>query len=368
MTGKEERVARLRKIMEDGKVDAFWVASPENIYYLSGFIGGMDGKLLITPKKKILITDPRYEIQAKQESPDYERVIVTREKLMSVWQKELLAKVKRLGYEENTVTKNDYDALNKVLRGLGSRASGMASRLEWFRTVMDGRELALMKKSALIAHESFNAIKSMIGPGVRERDIASALENEFRRREASERSFPSLIASGPNGAKPHHMAGDKRLKKGELVVCDFGAKYKWYNSDQTNTVAIGKISGKLGKIYYHVRDAYFEAISKARCGDTESRIDAYARDYLQKQGFGEYFTHSLGHGLGLGNYDRDTFHLKPILGPGRNHPITENMVMTIEPGIYIEGVGGVRIEAVCVMTRRGLKTVIDYGDRQLETF
>jgi len=363
------RITRLRKIMGDSKLDSVMISDPANIFYLSGFTSGDDGKLLITDTEQLLFTDSRYEIQAKEECHGFDLLITTPKNSMKGLFRDILKKLKlkTMGFEGSNMSFQQVQNLRAFKHGLGSKLVNISPELEWFRSVKEDEELKIMKEASAIARESFITIKHLIKAGAIEQRIATELEYEFKKRGASGISFPTIIASGPNGAKAHHNAGSRIMKKGDMVICDFGCKYKKYSSDETYTVSIGQPDKKLVEVYNIVRDAHMEAVSEAGCDMSASDIDSFARDYIKKYGYDKYFTHSTGHSLGLGSYENGTFHEQPFIGPyDKLHLIEKNMVITIEPGIYIEGLGGVRIEAEYVMTKNGLEQMIDYGDRGLD--
>jgi len=364
-----DRITRLRKIMEDLKLDSVMISDPANIFYLSGFTSGDDGKLLITGTEQLLFTDSRYEIQAKEECHGFDLLISNMKNSMKDQFRDVLKKfkLKIMGFEGSNMSFQQVQNLRTFKRGLGGKLVNISPKLEWFRSIKEDEELKIMKVASAIARESFITIKHLIKAGTTEQNIATELEYEFKKRGASGISFPTIIASGPNGAKAHHSAGSRIMKTGDMVICDFGCKYERYSSDETYTVSIGQPDSKMAEIYNIVKDAHMEAVSGAGCDMSASDIDSFARDYIKECGYGEYFTHSTGHSLGLGSHENGTFHEQPVIGPrDKLHLVEKNMVITIEPGIYIEGLGGVRIEAEYVMTKNGLEQMIDYGDRGLD--
>jgi Xaa-Pro aminopeptidase len=364
-----DRITRLRKIMEESELDSVIISDPANIFYLSGFTSGDDGKLIITDTEQFLFTDPRYEIQAKEECCGFDLLIDSMDNPMKEQFKDILkkCKLKAMGFEGSDMSFQQVQTLRTFKHGLNCKLVNISPGLEWFRSIKDDEELKIMKVAATIGRESFIIIRHLIKAGAIEQNLAAELEYEFRKKGASGVSFPTIIAAGPNSAKAHYSAGSRILKKGDMVVCDFGCKYEKYSSDETNTVSIGKPSEAVAEIYEIVRDAHMEAVSKTKCGMTSPEIDNFARDHIKKCGYDKYFNHSTGHSLGLGTYENGTFHEKPSIGPREDKtPIVENMVITVEPGIYIESFGGVRIEAEYVMTNNGLEQMIDYGDRGLD--
>ena len=367
---KADRITKLRKIMEESKLDSVMISDPANIFYLSGFTSGDDGKLLITDIEQFLFTDPRYEIQAKEECRGFDLLIASIDNPMKGQFRDILKKykLKAVGFEGSDMSFQQVQTLRTFKHGFSCKLVNISPELEWFRSIKDDEELKIMKVAATIGRESFITIRHLIKAGAIEQSLAAELEYEFRKRGASGISFPTIIASGPNSAKAHYSAGSRILKKGDMVICDFGCKYRKYSSDETNSVSIGRPNTEMAKIYEIVRDAHMEVISGTKCGMVGSEIDNFARDYIKKCGYDKYFIHSTGHSLGLGSHENDTFHERPVVGPDKKDktPIIENMVITVEPGIYVEGLGGVRIEAEYVMTNNGLESMIDYGDRGLD--
>jgi len=364
-TNRLDRITRLRKIMEESKLDSIMISDPANIFYLSGFTSGNDGKLLITDTEQFLFTDPRYNVQAKKECQGFDLLITMSMKKQF---RDILRKfgLKSMGFEGSDISFQQVQTLRRFKLGTSCKLINISPKLEWFRSIKEEEELKMMKIASSIARESFITIRHLIKAGTVEQNLAAELEYEFRKRGASGVSFPTIIASGPNAAKAHYIAGSRILKTGDIVVCDFGCKYKKYSSDETYTVSIGSPNKEMIKIYEIVREAHMEAASRARCGMLASEIDNFARSHIEKYAYGKYFIHSTGHSLGLGSYENGTFHERPFVGPNDNYPIIENMVITIEPGIYIEGLGGVRIESEYIMTGNGLEQMIDYGDRGLD--
>jgi len=362
------RIKRLREIIEAARVDVAYISDPANIFYLSGFTSGYDAKLLISSSEQILLTDSRYDLQAEEESSNFELAVARHESLSKLL-KALLErfKMKKIGFEGADLRFQDVQIIRNLKRGLGCKLQDISPKLEQFRAVKDKEELYTMKIAATIAHESFKAIKPLIKVGAIEQDIATELEYEFRKRGASRPSFPSLVASGPNGAKIHYEAGTRAFREGDMILIDFGCRYQKYASDETNTIAIGSPDPELIKVYDIVRAAHWKTIREAKCNISGPEIDKIARDHIKQQGYGDHFGHSTGHGLGLGTAENGTFHEHPHASPTNSTiPVIEDMVITVEPGIYLPGKGGVRIEGVCVMTKDGLEPIIDCGNRRLE--
>lgn len=353
------RLKRLRQAISETGAEAILVSDPENILYLSGFSGGDDGQLFITESDQYIITDGRYETQAAEECPDFK--LMLRSSVCSGLEilKNLVIRhnVRLLAFEGGRISADYWLVFDEALP---CSLVSMSGKLALFRSEKSEEEIVILRQAAMIANESFAAIKPLIRPGVTEIFLAAVLEYEFKKRGAEGTSFATIVASGDRGAFPHHRPGDREIKSGELVTFDFGCRYQGYCSDETSTVALGCPPDKLIDAYFAVREAQRQAISEARCGLTGAAIDALAYNHIMGRGYGDFIKHGLGHGVGL------AIHELPFMGPGCNTPVTENMVVTIEPGIYIPGLGGVRLENMCVMTKTGLTPIIDYGSRKLE--
>jgi Xaa-Pro aminopeptidase len=217
------------------------------------------------------------------------------------------------------------------------------------RMAKDDEELALLQKSAELASSSFLSILEDIRPGALERDIALALEFAMKRAGAEEKSFDFIVVSGPRGALPHGKAGDRAVGSGELVTIDFGAVCQGYHSDETVTVAVGAPDSRQKEIYGIVKDAHDRAMDAVRPGISLKELDAKARGYIEGKGYGKFFGHGLGHGVGL------EVHERPVVSFKSEGVVTEGMVFTIEPGIYIPDWGGVRIEDTVIVTSDGCR-------------
>jgi Xaa-Pro aminopeptidase len=223
----------------------------------------------------------------------------------------------------------------------------LTQRWETLRSTKEPAELAHLKHAATLNRQAFDAVVPLIRPGITERDIALELEFTLKRKGGEVAAFDFIVASGVRGALPHGVASDKVLCAGELVTIDFGTRYQGYYSDETVTVAIGEVGGKLRQIFDIVLEAHDSAIAAARSGMRACDLDAVARDFIASRGYGDYFGHGLGHGVGL------EVHEFPPLTAKNQANLAAGMVVTIEPGIYLPGVGGVRIEDTIVITETG---------------
>jgi Xaa-Pro aminopeptidase len=338
-----ERISSARDYLDQSDVEALIFLGLPNIRYLSGFTGS-DGMLVLTREKVWLLTDSRYTTQASQETAGLE---IVEYKVKKDGLAALLASVsiKKVGFEAEHATFSFFQALCEALSGVDLLPIGV--ELDDLRLMKDESELLLLEKCAAIASKALLGIMEMIRPGVREREIALELEFSMKRGGADEKAFDFIVASGPRGAFPHGKASDKPLERGELVTIDFGAVLCGYHSDETVTFAVGNTDGKQQEIYSIVKDARDMALEALKPGTSLKELDGVARGFIAEKGYSDYFVHGLGHGVGL------EVHERPVLSPRSEQKAVEGMVFTIEPGIYIPGWGGVRIEDTVVVTRDG---------------
>lgn len=339
------RIARLRSEIEDLEVDGFLVSAPANRRYLSGFTGSA-GYLLITESDAVLATDFRYVEQAEAESPSYK---VHRTRGGTAWLPDMLAElgVGALAIEADHMTVASHSAMISVLDESENAADVFIEEttgvIEGVRAVKDAPELVLIQKAVEIADRALATVASGIEPGITEAGIAWELELEMRRLGAEGPAFDIIVGAGPNGALPHHRADDSILRQGDPVVIDMGANYEGYNSDLTRTFYVGNPDDEFLSIYSIVLQAQETAIREVRPGMTGQDVDKIARTVIEDAGYGDEFGHGLGHGLGLAVHER------PMVVPTSEDVIENGMIFTIEPGIYISGWGGVRIEDIVVM-------------------
>jgi len=343
-----QRLNQVRKIMEDEGLDGFLVTSRQNTFYFTNFTGSTS-KCLVTGEKAYLIVDFRYTIQAREqvfpgiEVIEYEKS--ADDTLIAICMND---KIHSLGIEGDDITFSGYKGLQESLTGVGSFRD-LQKKLNDVRMVKDEGEVAIIQKAVDIADKVFEYILPFLKPGVKETDIACEMEYKMKKLGAQGTSFETIVASGPRSALPHGVAGMRELKAGDAVVMDFGAICEGYCSDITRTVFIGKPSEDLLNIYNIVLKAQLEAIDKAAAGITGRELDNAARSIIYSAGYDKCFGHGLGHGVGV------EIHEKPTVSPKSDDILKSGMVFTIEPGIYIEGLGGVRIEDTVLLTDDGLK-------------
>jgi len=339
------RISSVQGYLERFNVEAVIFLGLPNIRYLAGFTGS-DGALVVGRDKAWFLTDSRYTAQASREVAATE-IIEYRIKVGGIATLLKRESIGRAGFEAEQTTV-------AFLKTLAEAASDMelipiGAELDDLRIRKDPDELKLLADSAGIASKALLGILDSIRPGVVEREIALALEFAMRKTGADDKSFDFIVASGPRGAMPHGKASDKVIEEGELVTVDFGAVYNGYHSDETVTVAVGSADTRQREIYGIVKSAHDMAMEAVKPGVSLKSLDDIARGYIADKGYGDYFGHGLGHGVGL------EVHEKPVVSFRSDKSAEEGMVFTIEPGIYIPGWGGVRIEDTVVVTGYGCR-------------
>ncbi|MBU8879346.1 Xaa-Pro peptidase family protein [Bacillus sp. FJAT-29790] len=336
-----EKLQKLRASFEKLNIDGILITSSFNRRYMTNFTGSA-GVVLISGEKAQFITDFRYVEQASTQCVGYEIVkhagVIPEE--VAVQAKKL--GIKKLGFEQDHLTFSAYKAYEKAV---GSKLVPVSGELEKLRLIKTEAEIKILKEAADIADAAFKYILDFIRPGLTELDVSNELEFFMRKAGAASSSFDIIVASGCRGALPHGVASDKVIEKGDFVTLDFGAYYKGYVSDITRTIAIGEPEDKLKEIYDVVLQAQLRCMEGIKPGMSGKEADALTRDYITEKGYGEYFGHSTGHGIGLEVHEGPALSVKSeiILEPG--------MVVTVEPGIYIPGLGGVRIEDDTLITK-----------------
>lgn len=337
------KITKLQASLKEQNVDAILITNPYNRRYISGFTGS-SGVAIVSQTKSVFITDFRYTEQAAEQAKGFEIVEHKRGIELEVNNQCKELGIKMIGFEKNDVTFAGYERYQKALDVELVPVSDMIENIRMFKTE---DELVIMKQAAKIADNAFLHIQSYIKPGVREIEISNELEFFMRREGATSSSFDIIVASGLRSALPHGVASEKTIQSGELVTMDYGALYNGYCSDITRTVAVGNVSDKLRTIYDTVLEAQLRGVKGIKPGMTGKEADALTRDYITEQGFGEYFGHSTGHGLGM------EVHESPGVSSGTETVLEPGMVVTVEPGIYIPNVGGCRIEDDIVITESG---------------
>jgi Xaa-Pro aminopeptidase len=344
LTAQELRRQKLAAVFPERKVDALLVSFGPNLRYLSGFTGS-NGNLLTLPGKSILFTDPRYQTQAPRETTCQVKIakgpivvdIVTAIKRL---------RLKRIGYEPALMTCGSFEALKSRLP-LGASLEPIEGVVEALRMVKSPAEIDRIRSSVETNSRAFEQAVGRVRPGMKEQDLAAELEYRMRRLGAEKPSFETIVAGGLRSALPHAQPTAAPLKSGELVVVDMGAIQDGYCSDMTRMLFLGAPSAKVKRTYRAVLEAQLAAIDAVRAGARTARVDAAARDVLKAYGLDRAFIHSTGHGLGL------EIHEPPRIGKKDKTRLLAGMAITIEPGVYLEDFGGIRIEDTVVVTNNG---------------
>ncbi|OIQ07735.1 aminopeptidase YpdF [Moorella thermoacetica] len=346
------RLTRLRELMEREGITALWVHQDENRRYLSGFTGD-SGTLLITPTAQYLLTDGRFTEQAREEAPDFQIIDLGPHPWEQLGQTLAAAGVEKLFFEAEHLTYATYEEFLEKARDWPRPVSlapvkGLVARL---RQVKDAEEIAVLEKAIAIADAGYNHLLSILRPGLTERDIALELEYFMGKQGSRGPSFTTIIASGPRSALPHGVASDRVLQPGDMIVMDFGAVYGGYHSDLTRTVALAPVTAEWRRLYDIVLAAQQQAIAALRPGIQGREADAVAREAIVAAGYGDYFSHGLGHGVGL------AIHEDPTLSSRSEVKLAPGMVVTVEPGVYLPGRGGIRIEDVVLIQEGGARVL-----------
>lgn len=333
----------LRKSLQEQEIDGLLITSPYNRRYVSNFTGS-SGALLITDEDALLITDFRYIDQATTQASSFTIIQHEKQLLLEVTKQINQLNIKKLGFEAEHMSYDEYEQLKNDVNAMLHPTRGLIEKL---RQIKSEKEIETIRVAAKIADEAFEHVLQYIKPGVSELDIATELEYIIRKKGATSSSFDTIVASGVRSSLPHGVASEKKIAEGELVTLDFGALYKGYCSDITRTVAVGNIRDELRKIYDIVLEAQKRGVLGIKPGITAQEADALTRNYITEKGYGQYFGHSTGHGIGL------EVHEGPALSPRSDEVLEENMIVTVEPGIYLPNVGGCRIEDDIVLTTNG---------------
>ncbi len=350
----EARLTPLRQSPAQKKFDAFLITNPVSRRYLSGF-DGTSGALLIGGEEAFLLTDFRYTEQAAAQAPQF----AVRNRLDDLHKSlaELIEEAgwSRIGFESKHI---DYATYREMKEKLPAKLIACKDVVEKQRMIKSPAELDILRRGAELLDRGFNYICDTIRPGMSEAELALDLEFYLRREGAQGASFRYIVASGKRGAMPHGVASDKILEEGDPVTIDFGAVYEGYATDMTRTICLGRADERLREIYAVVGRAQEKGVAAVCPGQRGSEVDAVARRIIEEAGYGEHFGHGLGHGIGLETHEL------PVLNKLSATVLKPGMVVTVEPGIYIPGWGGVRIEDMVVVTAGGVER-LTHSPRQL---
>jgi Xaa-Pro aminopeptidase len=353
-----ERRDRLRRDVAKARTDALLVTSFVNVTYLTGFTGD-DSFLLLRRDGEVIVSDPRYATQIQEECPGLDAHIRRPgvKMLQSIVKVLKQAKPSKLAIEADSMTVGLRDAIAKEMPKLPLvPTSGLVERL---RRIKDKQEIAAIREAVRQAEKAFAVLRATLRPDKTEKQVADELEMQLRLLGAKGSSFPSIVAVGARAALPHARPGPQQIGSGDMVLVDWGADGGLYKSDLTRVLVTGRISPKLERVYRVVLKAQQRAIDAIRPGLTGKQVDQVARDVITQAGYGRYFGHGLGHGIGL------EVHEGPRLAAISTTVLKPGMVVTVEPGIYLPGWGGVRIEDDVLVTRDGCE-VLTSVPKQLE--
>lgn len=339
-TDRQPRIERIQKLIEETGLDGCALKGMDNIFYLTGFRGS-EGTLLVTRGDIILIVDFRYITHAKEVTKNV-RIFELKQKQDALYELCRQYGISQLGFDGAHIPYNTYRSWADNLPGIS--LVPMNNTVEEIRKIKEPEEVGAITRTIAVATQAFTDILGLIGPGSTERQIAGELDHAMGRRGAQAPSFPTIVASGPRGALPHAEPSDRKLETGDTVIIDFGALVDGYCSDETVTVCLGDVPDKMKEIYTIVDDARKLGIAKARSGMAIRQLDDIVRGYIEEKGYGDFFRHGVGHGVGI------AVHEAPGINSVATGILEENMVVTIEPGIYLPNIGGVRLEDMVLIT------------------
>lgn len=338
--------------MFNNKIDAYVFMSEENRFYFTHFNTSF-GCVIVSPNEKIFITDFRYETAAREALPHFTIVITSYAALYE----NIVAVLKRLnakhvGYEENYITVGEFKAMKAALSDFTLKPAGAV--MESVRAVKTEEELELIRNAENITQKALAKVVPLIKAGITEREVSAEIMFEMIRCGAQSLAFDNIVAFGENSAKPHHQSGNKKLEKNDLILIDIGCKANGYCSDMTRTFTIGEPNPQLVSVHSIVAEAQNYALKNIKAGMTCHEADSLAREYLAANGYIKEFGHSLGHGVGI------NVHESPRVAQNCPQILEENMVISVEPGVYIEGLGGVRIEDLVIVKKDGVENLTPF--------
>jgi Xaa-Pro aminopeptidase len=340
------RVLKLREAMQRTNVEAVFITSPINRRYLTSFTGS-SGYVLVTMSAAYLLTDFRYMTQAPQQALGFTVVEHGTRVMDDILELLVSGKIERLGFEQDNVSFSAYSTYKKQLEP-DIELVPLKGLVEQLRIFKDEDEMKIMQRAADLADETFNYILGVVKPGMTEREVDLAMEFYMRSHGATSSSFDTIVASGERSSMPHGIASERVIQDNEFITFDFGALLQGYCSDLTRTIALGNPKPILKEVYDIVLEAQLHTLAHIKSGMTGREADALARDIITKYGYGDQFGHSTGHGLGM------EVHESPRLSKLSDDILQPGMVVTVEPGIYLPGIGGVRIEDDILITETGI--------------
>ena len=339
----QQRQEKLKSVLADHGLDGMLITNLTNIRYISGFTGSA-ASCLITPDSQYFITDGRYIEQSKAQVKGFKRFIDMDSHLSIIRKNNLNPNGLKIAFEGDHVTFSLYEDMTSIFPETTWEHTGMI--LEDLAAVKDELELDAIRTAVEVTDRVYEETLPMVRPGYTEKQVANSMVAKYREYAEGE-AYSPIVATGPNGALPHAIPTDREFKKGDFIVIDAAAKYAGYHADMTRTPVVGEATGKHHEIYGIVKEAQQRGCDAAKAGVPCKVVDAATREYIKEMGYGEYYTHGTGHGLGL------EIHTSPRFSPQSEAVLNVNNVMTIEPGIYLAGWGGVRIEDDVIIKEDG---------------
>lgn len=343
-----EKLAKLRQQFSSLGIDGIVITNPQNRRYMTNFTGTA-GTVLISEKEAILIVDFRYVEQGHTQAENYHIVKQSNSAIESVASLVSEMGITKLGFEQNHMT---YEIFHNYQDDVKTELVPTSNVVENLRMIKNEREITLLREAGKIADAAFKHITNYIKPGLTELDVNHELEAYMRQQGATSSSFDTIVASGYRSAMPHGVASEKVIEKGDMVTLDFGALYKGYRSDMTRTVAVGEPAEELKNIYQIVLEALKLGSESVRPGTLCQDVDQVTRQFITEKGYGKNFGHGTGHAIGL------DIHENPFFSAKSEDSLAPGMVMTVEPGIYLPDIGGVRIEDDLLVTEDGHERLI----------
>jgi len=334
---------KLKSVLADQGLDGMLITNLTNIRYISGFTGSA-ASCLITPDSQYFITDGRYIEQSKSQVKGFKRFIDMDSHLSIIRKNNLNPNGLKIAFEGDHVTFSLYEDMTSIFPETTWEHTGMI--LEDLAAVKDELELDAIRTAVEVTDRVYEETLPMVRPGYTEKQVANSMVAKYREYAEGE-AYSPIVATGPNGALPHAIPTDREFKKGDFIVIDAAAKYAGYHADMTRTPVVGEATGKHHEIYGIVKEAQQRGCDAAKAGVPCKVVDAATREYIKEMGYGEYYPHGTGHGLGL------EIHTSPRFSPQSEAVLNVNNVMTIEPGIYLAGWGGVRIEDDVIIKEDG---------------
>ena len=344
-----ERRERLLKELQSRKIQGMVVAKPANVLYLTGFHGSA-GTLIVSGEGPLLLVDPRYTLQAEEQAGGVKVIEARRNQLSAAGGWLARKRLKQVGFEDTHLSCAEFS----VLKGSGARNvvwKNLGGVVESLRAVKEPGEVERIAQAGRLTAEVFEELLQKVKPGVREVELAAEIEFRLRGKGADGVAFETIVASGFRGAYPHARASNKQLKAGELVIFDLGAILSGYAADMTRTVFLGKPPSRVSALYRAVLEAQQAGVSALKAGKAANSVDKAVRKTLTTHNLDQFFTHSTGHGVGL------EIHESPRLARVEKARLQAGQVVTVEPGIYIEGLGGIRIEDTLAISTDGVRNL-----------